>query len=266
MQALLVGRAGLTADGMLPRFWGCRWWRRWRGRRRRPRSFPEELPRPAASMAGLCRGACGPPGQRSNRRSWPMRTSSPPRGWGGLDGRTGIPRQRRPGRPAFFAPVPSSRPGRVRSTFSMRLDPAATTRDDVQPSARAAGRLAGQNPPPGGISRPGRTPRQDQGGRGWSLVARLRTQASERLSARWAMGRALDREAQQEIGRSIIVDLLQARRRSACPPASEHGRCWSRTVSRRRSSMPCSGWVGCNRWWMTTGSRTSSSPATTPSG
>ena len=22
------GRAGLTADGMLPRFWGCRWWRR----------------------------------------------------------------------------------------------------------------------------------------------------------------------------------------------------------------------------------------------
>ena len=45
----------------------------------------------------------------------------------------------------------------------------------------------------------------------WSLVARLRTQASERLSAQLGDGQGhLDREAQQEIGRSIIVDLLQA--------------------------------------------------------
>jgi hypothetical protein len=35
----------------------------------------------------------------------------------------------------LFAPVPASRPGRVRSTFSMRLDPAAT-KDDVQTSQR----------------------------------------------------------------------------------------------------------------------------------
>jgi hypothetical protein len=49
-------------------------------RRRRPQSFPEERPRPAASMAGLCRGACGPPGQRSNPQSRPMQTSSPPPG------------------------------------------------------------------------------------------------------------------------------------------------------------------------------------------
>ena len=34
----------------------------------------------------------------------------------------------------LFAPVPASRPGRLRSTFSMRLDPAAT-RDEVQTSA-----------------------------------------------------------------------------------------------------------------------------------
>src|SRR5215212_9036501 len=45
----------------------------------------------------------------------------------------------------------------------------------------------------------------------WSQVALLRSQASERLSAILGDGRTrLDREAQQELGRSIILELLQA--------------------------------------------------------
>jgi pilus assembly protein CpaF len=112
----------------------------------------------------------------------------------------------------LFAPVPASRPGRVRSTFSMRLDPAAT-RDDVQTSAASPpAALLVKNPPPGWDQphRDGRLGRS-RAGVDWSLVARLRTQASERLSAQLGEGQSpLAREAQQEIGRSIIVDLLQA--------------------------------------------------------
>ena len=81
------------------------------------------------------------------------------------------------------------------------------------------------------------------------------------------MGRVhLDREAQQEIGRSIIVDLLQAeaqeRLSAGLGSMVDAG---AGQLLRRRSLMPCSGWVGCSRWSMTTGSRTSSSPATTRS-
>ena len=73
--------------------------------------FSRGAARRAASMAGLCRGACGPPGQRSigdRGRCGPARL---PRGRGGLDGRTGIPRQRRPRRPAALRTRPGFSPG-----------------------------------------------------------------------------------------------------------------------------------------------------------
>ena len=112
----------------------------------------------------------------------------------------------------LFAPVPASRPGRVRSTFSMRIDPVAA-RDDVEASAASPPTALLVRNPPQGWDQPHWAGRLGSTGAGvdWSLVARLRTQASDRLSASLGDGQGpLDREAQQEIGRSIIVDLLQA--------------------------------------------------------
>ncbi|SDT02076.1 Pilus assembly protein, ATPase of CpaF family [Friedmanniella luteola] len=61
------------------------------------------------------------------------------------------------------------------------------------------------------------------GGVDWSMVAVLRAQASERLSAALGEDRTrLDRSAQQELGRAIILELLQAEagdRLSAGEPA-----------------------------------------------
>ena len=108
----------------------------------------------------------------------------------------------------LFATARAPRPGRVRSTFSMRSDSVAT-RDDGEASAASPPeafvlRNAPQGWGPHRVSRLGRV------GVDWSLVARLRAQASERLSASLADEQGhLDREAQQEIGRSIIGDLLQ---------------------------------------------------------
>ena len=118
MRALLVGEGRPYSGRDVAKVWGCRWRRRWRGRRRRPRSFPEELPRRAASMAGLCRGACGRPGSdriRNRGRCGPARRTR-------RDGEVlmGEPAFRDCDDPAdlpLFAPVPASRPGRVRSTF-----------------------------------------------------------------------------------------------------------------------------------------------------
>jgi hypothetical protein len=45
----------------------------------------------------------------------------------------------------------------------------------------------------------------------WSLVSTLRAQASEQLSQAVQSGRArLDKEAQQELGRSIVLDLIES--------------------------------------------------------
>ncbi|WP_162529479.1 ATPase, T2SS/T4P/T4SS family, partial [Segeticoccus rhizosphaerae] len=50
----------------------------------------------------------------------------------------------------------------------------------------------------------------------WALVARLRAQASDRLSAALGGDRAtLDREAQQQLGRSIIMELLETQAQEA---------------------------------------------------
>ena len=45
----------------------------------------------------------------------------------------------------------------------------------------------------------------------WALVSTLRAQASEQLSQAVQSGRArLDKEAQQELGRSIVLDLIES--------------------------------------------------------
>jgi pilus assembly protein CpaF len=110
----------------------------------------------------------------------------------------------------LFAPVPASRPGRVRSTFSMRIDP-VTTEDDVKTSAASRPEAFLVKNPPEGWGEPHRAGRLGRvGAVDWSLVARLRAQASERLSASLGDQHGhMDREAQQQIGRAIIVDLLQ---------------------------------------------------------
>ena len=108
----------------------------------------------------------------------------------------------------LFATAPAPRPGRVRSTFSMRIDPVAT-RDDGEASAASPPEAFVLRNAPQGWG-PHRVSRLRRVGVDWSLVARLRAQASERLSASLGDEQGhLDREAQQEIGRSIIVDLLQ---------------------------------------------------------
>jgi pilus assembly protein CpaF len=111
----------------------------------------------------------------------------------------------------LFAPVPASRSGRIRSTFSLRTDPIAA-RDDVDASPASPATLLVRNPPHG-WHQPHPAGRLGTTGVSvdWTLVARLRTQASDRLSASLGDGqRHLDREAQQEIGRAIIAELLRA--------------------------------------------------------
>ena len=111
----------------------------------------------------------------------------------------------------LFAPVPVSRPGRIRSTFSLGADPIAA-RDEVDESPASPATLLVRNPPHGS-DRPQPAGRLGTTGVGvdWSLVARLRTQASDRLSASLGDGQGqLDGKAQQEIGRAIIAELLQA--------------------------------------------------------
>ena len=107
----------------------------------------------------------------------------------------------------LFTQVLSTRPGRVRSTFSMRNNPVAS-REDLTEAVSPPDTFRVTKAPQGwGQPRAGRRRRI---GMDWSLVARLRAQASERLSA--SLGEEpghLNREAQQELGRSIILDLLQ---------------------------------------------------------
>src|SRR5829696_3311551 len=108
----------------------------------------------------------------------------------------------------LFAAIPSPKSGRVRSGYTMRAQPAVEREgsrfseagivaDIPDVKLRSISHLYSSQP---GRDRPD-----------WSQVALLRSQASERLSAILGDGRTrLDREAQQELGRSIILELLQA--------------------------------------------------------
>jgi pilus assembly protein CpaF len=134
---------------------------------------------------------------------------------------------------ALFAPAPPERPapaqrrpGRVRSQFSMRPptnghQPAtrsapppaqqSATHLTSRPSSLSA--LVGEDAGSArGAARPaaGRRTAGEQEGIDWALVAALRAQASDQLSAAIGQDRArLDRPAQEELGRSIILELLQ---------------------------------------------------------
>ena len=69
----------------------------------------------------------------------------------------------------------------------------------------------GAAPPPLGIEAPAPTTQVTPTEIDWRLVATLRSQASDRLSQAVASDRArLDKDAQQELGRSIVLDLIEA--------------------------------------------------------
>src|SRR5215218_10116502 len=109
----------------------------------------------------------------------------------------------------LFTAIASQTNGRVRSQFTMRTEPVvgrkASRFNDTKIIADTpdAPVRSINNLDSGQLGRQGRP--------AWSQVALLRSQASERLSGILGDGRTrLDREAQQELGRSIILELLQA--------------------------------------------------------
>ena len=236
------GRAGLTADGMLPRFGaaggGGAGVAGGGGRGlfsrscpaapfRRP-GFAEELAGGPGSDRVGDRGRCGPA-----RRA--------PRDGEVLMGEPAFRDSDDPADLPLFAARPASRPGRVRSTFSMR-----STRPPPRRcrGSRVADRLAGQESA-AGVGSMHSAGRLGSTGVGGLVVGGAAANAGiGTAERRWAMGRATwtGRLSRKSAAPSSST-WCKRRRRSACPPASGHGRCWSRTPSRRRSSMPCSGWA-----------------------
>ena len=117
------------------------------------------------------------------------------------------------GLPFFAAPSvtgsePASQPGRVRSTFTLHTAPPAVF---SSPGAASPGLRSVTGRPSWAAAHAAADAASGPGGVDWSVVAALRAQASERLSAALGEDRArLDRSAQQELGRAIILELLQA--------------------------------------------------------
>ena len=113
----------------------------------------------------------------------------------------------------LFAPpqAAATRPGRLRSQF--RLDPAAPVE-----APAATNHVRHQT-----------GPHAEATGVDWGLVAAFRSQASEQLSAALGDERGrLDRQAQRELGRSIILEILETEAaeqvsagRDAWPPAEQ---------------------------------------------
>ena len=103
----------------------------------------------------------------------------------------------------LFAPTVAglARPGRVRSQF--RLTPT----DHVPAAPLPADLTVHQTYTQNGSPQAGASAAR---GLDWSLVAAFRSQASEQLSAALGGDRGrLDRQAQRELGRSIILELLE---------------------------------------------------------
>lgn len=105
------------------------------------------------------------------------------------------------------SPAPPSRAGRTRSTFSLSAQVMGTVGDSERTDDASVIELRSHR------STPAATPlaTAPAGTIDWALVAALRTQASEQLSARLQQDRAVpDERAEQELGRAIIVELLDA--------------------------------------------------------
>jgi pilus assembly protein CpaF len=119
------------------------------------------------------------------------------------------------GLPLFTTP-PGPRPGRVRSQFSMTAQPQPSDSRVVHVERVGARLAAGAGAGP--VGRSGRAEVD------WSLVAALRSQASDQLSAVLGGERGrMGSEAQRELGRSIILELL---RTEAAEAVSAGGEPW----------------------------------------
>jgi len=107
----------------------------------------------------------------------------------------------------FAATPPEPRPGRVRSQFSMRPN---TDGHDPIPGPR---QIWGDPVVVNGYGPPAarRRSADEHQGIDWALVAAFRAQASDQLSAAIGEDRGrLDRAGQEQLGRSIILELLQS--------------------------------------------------------
>ena len=109
--------------------------------------------------------------------------------------------------PLFAATPPEPRPGRVRSQFSMRPN---TDGHDPIPGPRQNWREP-VDAHSGGPPAARRRTADEHQGIDWALVAAFRSQASDQLSAAIGEDRGrLDRAGQEQLGRSIILELLQS--------------------------------------------------------
>ncbi len=186
-------------------------------------------------------------------------------------GEPALPGHRRPSRSAALCTCPGFSPGSGPFDVLDACRPGRRPRrcPDASPAWPPAS-LAGQNPPPG-WDRPHRAGRLrgSRAGVDWSLVARLRPQASERLSAaagRWAESSRSGGSAGNRPRHHRRPAASQARGAPVRRPRSMVDAGAGR--SSRRAVFDAL--FGLGRLQplrrMTTGSRTSSSPAMTPSG
>ena len=107
----------------------------------------------------------------------------------------------------LFRPVgdrASGRPGRARSGFTLRLEHVHGSGSAAAGNDRAAKPLGVVAEPPAGWVGAG------TGRVNWAQVALFRSEASDRLGSALAADPGLDRDGQRELGRSIILDLLEA--------------------------------------------------------
>ncbi|MFC6706499.1 CpaF family protein [Flexivirga alba] len=103
--------------------------------------------------------------------------------------------------------------GRVRSSFSLgeeSHDRPAYIHAVDQPRSDDDSTDAGRGRQAGRSARRRKTGANAHDGIDWGLVAAFRGQASEQLSAAIGKDRTLDEQAQEELGRSIILELLES--------------------------------------------------------
>jgi pilus assembly protein CpaF len=109
--------------------------------------------------------------------------------------------------PLFAATPPDPRPGRIRSQFSMR--PATDAHEPTLLPRPIGGHPMAANA--GVMPAARRRTADEHQGIDWALVAAFRSQASDQLSAAIGEDRGrLDRAGQEQLGRSIILELLQS--------------------------------------------------------